>query len=97
MEKKELVEKKESTTKKVTFKVSAPEAGVVFLAGDFNNWDSAKKPLKKNEKGEWTVTAVLKPGKYQYKYVIDSAWQIDPKAETVTDNTGNVNNVKEVK
>lgn len=89
--------KVEVEAKKVTFKLSAPDAGSVFVAGDFNNWDATQAGLKKNTKGEWSSAFALKPGTYQYKFVIDGNWVADQSAETVTDNSGNLNNVKVVK
>jgi len=36
--------KGEKPARKVLFKFSAPEANQVYLAGDFNNWDTAALP-----------------------------------------------------
>jgi hypothetical protein len=42
--------------KKVIFSFSEPEAGTVFLGGDFNDWDQTKHPMKKDKKGVWKVS-----------------------------------------
>jgi serine protease AprX len=55
-------------------------AGAVALAGDFNNWVSARAPLAKGEDGVWRVSIGLPPaGRYRYKFVVDGArWAEDP-------------------
>ena len=68
---------KVSKGKKVKFMLHAPDAGKVMLAGDFNNWQHARTPLKKGKKA-WEKDLVLKPGKYEYKFVVDGNWINDP-------------------
>jgi 1,4-alpha-glucan branching enzyme len=63
---------------KVLFELSAPEANQVYLAGDFNNWDTAGFPMKKDKKGIWKATASLKPGRYEYRFLVDGDWKNDP-------------------
>ena len=65
-------------TKKVPFEFPAPEARGVYLAGDFNNWDSGANPMKKDKKGIWKATLSLKPGSYQYRFLVDGNWENDP-------------------
>ena len=60
--------------KKVTFTYYAPEAGEVFLAGDFNQWDTRSLPMKKDRSGNWKAEVELAPGCYEYKLVADNAW-----------------------
>ena len=68
----------------VTFRIHAPTAHEVYLAGTFNNWNpKATKMIKKD--GYWEVTINLKPGIYQYKFVIDGKWREDPKNPWKTD------------
>jgi 1,4-alpha-glucan branching enzyme len=48
--------------------------------------------------GQWEVSMQLKPGKYQYKFVADDQWLVDPKAsENVPNSHGSQNSVREVK
>lgn len=93
--------KKAATTKaaakRVTFKLNANNAGSVYVAGEFNGWDSSKKALKKNAKGEWTGIVNLKPGNYQYKYVVDSNWVLDSASHVVDNGMGGHNNLVVVK
>ena len=78
---------------KVTFQHEAPDAGVVYLAGEFNGWsDSAN--LMINADGIWTVTLDLDPGSYQYKFVVGGSWTADPaNPNTAEDGFGGNNSV----
>jgi 1,4-alpha-glucan branching enzyme len=67
-----------NTKKRVTFKLNNPEAGEVFLAGSFNNWDASTRPLKKDAKGIWKTIIMLPKGIYEYRLVIDGQWVDDP-------------------
>jgi 1,4-alpha-glucan branching enzyme len=65
-------------TKKVQFEFPAQEAQVVHLAGDFNNWDSSTNPRKIDKKGIWKISLSLKPGRYEYRFLVDGSWENDP-------------------
>ena len=59
-----------------------PDARSVSVAGDFNGWNPRQTKLERSEGGMWTTTIVLKPGRYQYMFVIDGKqWVADPLAE----------------
>jgi 1,4-alpha-glucan branching enzyme len=82
---------------KVTFEFFAPEAKQVQLAGSFNNWNSAETELKKDKTGRWKVSLSLKPGRYEYRYVVDGSWQNDQKPVAMVRNEyGSTNCVIEV-
>jgi len=66
-----------SKTKKAPFEFMAPDAKKVSLAGDFNNWDSSANLMKKDKKGVWKATVTLKPGRYEYRFLVDGNWQND--------------------
>jgi len=68
------------TKKKASFKLNAPEATVVCLAGSFNEWDPSVRPLRRDAKGTWTTTVSLAPGMYEYRFVVDGVWCDDPNA-----------------
>lgn len=51
--------------------------------GDFNGWDEKKHPMRKNENGLWEKTTMLFPGTYEYKFIVDGKWQMDPKSDQV--------------
>ncbi len=77
----------------VAFRVWAPNAGSVFVKGDFNDWSDEATPLSQEENGYWYAdVASAKPGQ-EYKFVIINGDQklerIDPYARQVTNSTGN--------
>ncbi|MBN1843221.1 MAG: AAA family ATPase [Deltaproteobacteria bacterium] len=82
----------------VTFTFEAPENAVVQIAGDFNNW-SAEDLRFMDSPGSpaWQKPILLKPGSYQYKYLIDGHWITDPaNRKTVDDFFGGANSVIDV-
>lgn len=71
---------------KVIFTFAYPQANTVHLAGTFNNWSTTANPMKRQ--GDiWVTEIELKPGTYQYKFVIDGGkvWKEDPDAPGYTD------------
>lgn len=68
----------------------------VFLCGSFNQWQ-VKRPLQKSDKGDvFKIEMCLAPAKYQYKFIVDGEWQLDPEAETIDDGKSGFNNQVEV-
>jgi len=66
---------------RVRFVLKAPEARHVQLVGDFNAWSVEATPLSDADgNGIWTVVVPLKAGRYQYKFVVDGDWTVDPDA-----------------
>ena len=69
-----------------TFRVWAPNAGKVFVTGDFNSWDESLPMKKDGESGVWeavlTVPYSIEGNKYKYKVVSKSgtAMKADPYA-----------------
>jgi chromosome partitioning protein len=57
-------------------------AGDVRIAGDFNGWvpDKGVRSTIEAEGGVrvWTKVLTLPPGVYQYRYIVDGEWRIDP-------------------
>lgn len=60
------------------FKLYAPDAKQVMLAGDFNGWNPYSVPMKK-EGDAWVFNLHLAPGKHRYKFVVDGEWIKDPE------------------
>lgn len=80
--------------RKVTFSIEAPNAEEVVLTGNFNNWSSKTHPMKNDGNGMWSKTVMLTPGKYEYKFLIDGDWKIDPGNDQTCQNCfGTRNNV----
>lgn len=70
------------------FQIKPPaSAARVAVAGSFNGWSMDKNLLTgPDEKGEFSGSITLKPGRYAYKFVIDGKWTIDPTNEQTEDN-----------
>ena len=64
--------------KRVNFALPAPEARQVCVAGTFNGWDPTARPLKCDRNGVWRTWMNLPPGEYQYLFVVDGEWRVDP-------------------
>ncbi|OQW63105.1 MAG: hypothetical protein BVN29_17815 [Nitrospira sp. ST-bin5] len=75
-----------------------PGAQSVSVAGDFNGWNPEQTKLERSEGGMWTATIPLKPGRYQYMFVIDGKqWIADPLADEASgDGFGSENAVLDV-
>ena len=83
--------------KKIKFKFEAPGAEEVMLAGDFNNWDYTATPLKKSKGTLWQREVALKPGRYEYRFVVDGGWVTDPNNNNrVWNGLGTENSVLEL-
>ena len=66
----------------VMFTALCPQARVVQVAGDFNNWQPEKTPMRKvKTKGHWQVKLPLTAGTYHYRLVVDGQWMQDPHNE----------------
>jgi len=86
--------KRMTTAKLVEFRISAPNANWVGVAGDFNSWNPASLTAKKDRNGLWKATASMPYGTYEYKFVVDGNWILDPKcSRRSTNNLGSENSV----
>ena len=82
--------KKGKTTVEFTF--CAPEAKTVFLAGEFNHWDTQALPMNKDRDGIWRAKVELPSGRHEYKLFADNAWVEDiPDAERIPNPFGTQN------
>ena len=84
--------------KRVTFTLAADAGSEVYVAGDFNGWDPADKKLtdKKNN-GVYSAVVTLAPGEYEYKFVINGTWCVDPNCKEWRQNSlGTLNSVLHV-
>lgn len=83
--------------KDVEFQLNAPQAKSVVLTGSFNSWSQNGIKMLKNKNGTWKTNVNLKPGRYEYKYVVDGQWWTDPANKNTSSNSfGSQNSVKDV-
>jgi 1,4-alpha-glucan branching enzyme len=81
-------------TSAVKFTLTKPDAKVVSVCGEFNEWSVGTTPMKQRRDGQWETVLELKPGRYQYKFVVDGEWLSDPAArENVPNPHGSLNSV----
>jgi len=76
------------------FRVWAPNAQGVHVAGTFNYWSKGTHPLVHEGDGYWFVDVPSAAPGDEYKFVVttaagDDLWQIDPHARDVTSSVGN--------
>jgi 1,4-alpha-glucan branching enzyme len=82
----------------VSFEYFNPVAREVLVAGSFNDWQPRATPMGKQRGGKWSTELLLKPGRYEYRLVVDGQWQDDPMAARFVANPfGGLNCVVEVK
>lgn len=79
-----------------TFRVWAPNAHQVFVAGDFNEWDARAHELFRDGDGSagvWSVDVDGAASGHEYRFVLltdaGELWRIDPYARRVTNSVGN--------
>jgi len=77
----------------VMFRVWAPNAQAVNVAGTFNNWNSTSHPLCAESNGYWSADINGITNKTQYKFAIvqggTTHWRRDPRARAVVNSVGN--------
>ncbi len=79
------------------FMVQAEPDSKVYLAGCFNQWNERDIQLKHKGDGMFEVEMSLAPGMYEYKFLIDDEWSIDPVNPNFTSNgMGTLNSVVEI-
>ncbi len=88
----------QQTEEGVVFSYYDPVAQNVQLVGDFSNWEPVKNIMVQKEGNNiWKGTFPLDPGKYQYKFVVDGEWKLDPyNPEVETSNMGANNSLVRV-
>ncbi|MEY2742641.1 MAG: 1,4-alpha-glucan branching enzyme GlgB [Planctomycetota bacterium] len=76
-----------------TFRVWAPNATAVRVAGTFTNWNMTSHPLVNEGNGFWSADVNFVYAGTQYKYVITgpagTIWKNDARAAQVTSSVGN--------
>ena len=75
----------------IQFRLDAPQAERVSLAGDFTDWQPEYE-LRQSHGGVWTIIVPLRPGMHEYAFIVDGErWISDPHAPAVGDGFGGVN------
>ncbi len=75
----------------VQFRLEAPEASSVEVAGTFTGWEP-RYSLHEVMPGVWSVLVPLSPGVHEYSFVVDEGnWVPDPLGPRVDDGFGGEN------
>ena len=86
------------TYKNVEISFYSPEAMNVYVAGEFNGWDTQTLPMKKDKDGVWRSKIKLFPGRHEYKLFSDNVWIENlPGAEAISNPFGTQNFIISVK
>ena len=81
---------------KVRFSVLSSLAREIYVAGDFNNWNRRGTRLRREHGNVWSAEVMLRPGVYEYLFLVDGHWETDPGARTVRKAFGTRNSVLHV-
>jgi 1,4-alpha-glucan branching enzyme len=82
--------------RRVRFSLNAGEGRKVYLAGTFNDWSPKRHPMTFKD-GSYSAQVLLSPGHYEYKFIIDGDWCVDPECLSWTFNQhGTLNSVIDV-
>ena len=83
----------------MTFAVEAEPKSEVAVAGTFNDWQPLPLACKRSEAAgaEFSKMIYLPAGRYEYKFLINGNWSIDPNCPTWSPNEyGSLNSVVNV-
>ncbi len=69
-----------SSSASVRLEYTNPTAAAVCVAGTFNDWRPEATPMVALGEGRWKKELALPPGRYEYLFVVDGRWQVDPGA-----------------
>ncbi|BBO77929.1 hypothetical protein DSCW_53460 [Desulfosarcina widdelii] len=78
--------KQKNKRRKITFTLEDIEAKEVHLVGNFNDWNVGAHPMKNVGNGKWRKQLALPTGKYEYKFMVDGYWMVDPANEQTCPN-----------
>ena len=79
--------------KRVRFEIKADPGSEVFVAGTFNGWDPRKHKLTLKG-GVYSTSVLLSKGRYEYKFIINDVWCVDPECpEWAPNEHGSLNSV----
>jgi len=79
---------------RITFRYFSEDSDKrVSIAGNFNNWSYADHVCEYNKaEKSYEITVGMKPGRYEYKVVVDGEWIMDPaNPDTVSNGMGGFN------
>jgi 1,4-alpha-glucan branching enzyme len=84
--------------KRVRFALHANPACRVSVAGTFNDWNPKANGMRyRVRERAFVTTLTLAPGRYEYKFIVDGSWCVDPEQpEWIPNGMGTLNSVRRV-
>ena len=80
--------------RQVVFRILAPQATAVKLAGGDVPGNNQGAPMNKGENGVWEVTlGPLEPGAYRYNFNVDGVPVVDPRNSAISESNSNVSSL----
>jgi 1,4-alpha-glucan branching enzyme len=64
----------------------------VYVSGDFNGWQQKELAMEKTAEG-WRLPYVLGQGNYQYRFLVDGNWTVDPANPKIAYEDGRKNSL----
>jgi cellulose biosynthesis protein BcsQ len=78
----------------VSLSAAFQDAESVAVTGDFTDWSVEGMPMRPREDGVWELELDVEPGCYEYKFIVDGVWKVDPQnPERVRNNYGQLNSI----
>jgi len=79
------------------FEIEAPPGSTVFVAGDFNKWcPTSHRMSERGHPGVFRRNVYVDSGRFEYKFLIEDEWHIDPNcARWVPNRFGSLNSIAE--
>ena len=66
----------------------------ISVVGQFNDWDADSTALKEVSPGVWTVSVALRPGVYEYQFILNGKQRVtDPTMPQTSNDFGSPNSV----
>jgi 1,4-alpha-glucan branching enzyme len=76
-------------TREINFFYMAPEAKVVSVIGDFNNWQPGVHAMTRQPDGGWLIRIPMHHGHHRYQFCVDGKPILDPRAQGISRNERN--------
>lgn len=76
----------DSTLMAIEFELRNDKAGAVSVAGTFNDWSPDAGAMTRENLDHWVRTMALPAGTYEYCFVVDGEWILDPGNQLSVDN-----------
>jgi chromosome partitioning protein len=90
----ELLHGRAEASEGVRFEADFPDASHVAVTGDFTEWSVEGLPMARQADGRWQLQLPIEAGCYEYKFIVDGVWKVDPRnPERVRNSYGQINSV----